>query len=37
MPIWRKFELKPHRKATWTLSTDPLFIEKTESERRRDA
>lgn len=26
--IWRKFELKPHRQATWKLSTDPLFIEK---------
>jgi transposase len=26
--IWRTFGLKPHRASTYTLSTDPLFIEK---------
>ena len=26
--IWRAFGLKPHRADTYTLSTDPLFIEK---------
>jgi transposase len=26
--IWRKFELKPHRSDGFTLSTDPLFVEK---------
>lgn len=26
--IWREFGLKPHRAETFTLSTDPLFIEK---------
>ena len=26
--IWRTFGLKPHRSSTYTLSTDPLFIEK---------
>lgn len=26
--IWRAFGLKPHRSETFTLSTDPLFVEK---------
>jgi transposase len=26
--IWRKFELKPHMADGFTLSTDPLFVEK---------
>lgn len=26
--IWRAFGLKPHRTSTYTLSTDPLFVEK---------
>src|SRR5215203_7406285 len=26
--IWRTFELKPHRAATFRLSNDPLFVEK---------
>jgi transposase len=26
--IWRAFGLKPHRSQTFTLSTDPLFVEK---------
>lgn len=26
--IWKKFELKPHRVDTFTLSKDPLFVEK---------
>jgi transposase len=26
--IWRDFELKPHRTTTFTLSSDPLFVEK---------
>jgi transposase-like protein/transposase len=26
--IWRKFQLKPHLTETFTLSTDPLFVEK---------
>jgi transposase len=26
--IWRAFELKPHRAETFTLSTDPLFVDK---------
>ncbi len=28
--IWRAFGLKPHRTETFTLSTDPLFIEKVQ-------
>ena len=26
--IWKAFELKPHRAETFTLSTDPLFVDK---------
>ncbi len=26
--IWRRFELKPHRSDGFTISTDPLFVEK---------
>src|SRR3569623_785623 len=26
--IWRAFGLQPHRRETWKLSTDPLFIDK---------
>jgi transposase len=32
--IWRAFGLQPHRRETWKLSKDPLFIDKSQRRRR---